>query len=189
MKYLLLLLITALVATSCGSSKPQVITTKKEQRELTEEKPIIRTKKDAEKTETVVFIEKSVEEKKASKITDGALKFEGTPYKYGGTSKKGMDCSGLVYTAFLEEDFSLPRSSRAMSLEGERLNLAEVGEGDLLFFETNKRRKVINHVGLVVGFNDEEILFIHSTTSRGVIVSNFSEAYWKNAFVMARRVL
>ena len=100
-----------------------------------------------------------------------------------------MDCSGLVYTSFKTEDVELPRTSRAMSLQGTRLKLDEVNEGDLLFFETNKNRKVINHVGLVVGFNDEDILFIHSTSSRGVIVSNFSEAYWQNAFVMARRVL
>ena len=158
MRLILISVLALVLFSSCGSSKPRVVTTVKEQEKI---KPVIRTKKD----------------------------FKGTPYKFGGTTKRGMDCSGLVYTSFKTEELELPRTSRAMSLQGTRLKLDEVNEGDLLFFETNKNRKVINHVGLVVGFNDEDILFIHSTSSRGVIVSNFSKAYWQNAFVMARRVL
>ena len=171
MRLILISVLALVLFSSCGSSKPRVVTTVKEQEKI---KPVIRTKKDAKKSEHVVFV---------------ALDFKGTPYKFGGTTKRGMDCSGLVYTSFKTEELELPRTSRAMSLQGTRLKLDEVNEGDLLFFETNKNRKVINHVGLVVGFNDEDILFIHSTSSRGVIVSNFSEAYWQNAFVMARRVL
>ncbi len=56
-----------------------------------------------------------------SKIVKNAKRFEGTRYKYGGTGKRGMDCSGLIYVSFLEEDISLPRTARAMSLQGERL--------------------------------------------------------------------
>lgn len=125
----------------------------------------------------------------ASKIVKNAKKFEGIRYKYGGTSKRGMDCSGLIYVSFLEEDVPLPRTARAMSLQGERLYLKEVDQGDLLFFQTNKNRKVINHVGLVVDVKNSEIYFIHSTTSAGVIISSLSEDYWRNNFVMARRVM
>lgn len=126
-------------------------------------------------------------DKRLYEVVKNARDYEGTRYKYGGTSKRGMDCSGLIYTAFLEEDIPLPRTSRAMSLEGRRLHLKEITVGDLLFFETNKNKKVINHVGLVVEVLPEQILFIHSTTSRGVIVSSLSENYWYNSFVMARR--
>ncbi|HLU80866.1 MAG TPA: C40 family peptidase [Flavobacteriaceae bacterium] len=125
----------------------------------------------------------------AVKIVETALEYEGTPYKYGGTTKRGMDCSGLVYVAFQEENISLPRRSRDMSLQGRRLKLKEVLPGDLLFFQTNKNRKVINHVGIVVETNPAGINFIHSSTSRGVIISNLKEPYWNGAFVMARRVL
>ena len=183
MRLLFLSICIILILSSCGSSKPRVITTKKEQGK------IIRDKQDAKDTDKVVFVEKSKPAKIASNITNEALRYKGTPYKFGGTTKRGMDCSGLIYTAFQKEDISLPRTSRAMSLQGIRLSLKDLSEGDLLFFETNKNKKVINHVGLVIGFNDDDVLFIHSTSSRGVIVSNFSERYWRDAFVMARRVL
>lgn len=135
----------------------------------------------------------SVSEKRAAdpvmlRVSENAKTFVGTKYKYGGTTKKGMDCSGLIYTAFLEEDISMPRTSRDMSHLGKRLNLREVEVGDLLFFETDKKKKVINHVGLVVDRKPDEIYFIHSTTSRGVIISTMEENYWKQNFVMARRV-
>jgi cell wall-associated NlpC family hydrolase len=123
------------------------------------------------------------------KITENALRFKGTKYKYGGTTENGMDCSGLVFTSFLEENVELPRSSRGMSLEGERLSLEDVNIGDLLFFETNKKKKVINHVGLVVEIQPGHILFIHSSTSKGVIISSLADDYWFDHFVMARRVI
>lgn len=125
----------------------------------------------------------------AVKIVETALEYEGTPYKYGGTTQRGMDCSGLVYVAFQKENISLPRTSRSMSLEGKRLKLKEVLPGDLLFFQTDKNRKVINHVGIVVEADLDGINFIHSSTSRGVIISSLKEAYWNDAFIMARRVL
>lgn len=122
-------------------------------------------------------------------ISENAREFLGTAYSYGGTSKAGMDCSGLIYTAFLQENIELPRISREMSLLGKRLYLREVGIGDLLFFETDKNKKVINHVGLVVETREEEIFFIHSSSSQGVIISSLKNPYWEEHFVMARRVL
>lgn len=124
-----------------------------------------------------------------TKIIENAKAFLGTPYKFGGTTRKGMDCSGLVYTAFAKEDIQIPRISREMSLKGSRLYLREVQAGDLLFFETDKNRKVINHVGLVVKSEADDIQFIHSSTSQGVIISSLNNSYWREHFVMARRVL
>lgn len=129
------------------------------------------------------------EDNRVYNITSHALDFKGTKYKYGGTTRDGMDCSGLVYTSFLKEDIALPRSSRDMSLQGERLSLIDVNIGDLLFFETDKNKKVINHVGLVVEIQPGHILFIHSSTSRGVIISSLADNYWFEHFVMARRVI
>lgn len=118
-----------------------------------------------------------------------AKTYQGTPYKFGGTTKKGMDCSGLVYTSFKEEDIYLPRVSSDMAKEGKRINLNHAQPGDLLFFKTNRSRNVINHVGIVVETNGDDIRFIHSSTSRGVIISSITETYWQRAFSEARRVL
>ena len=122
------------------------------------------------------------------RVVLNAKTFEGTRYKFGGTTKAGMDCSGLVYRAFKQEDISMPRISRDMAQKGVQVRLEDVIEGDLIFFRTGKRN-VISHVGLIVGANRGEILFIHSTTSQGVIISSMNESYWKKAFVEVRRII
>ena len=125
----------------------------------------------------------------ANNIIKNAETYNGVRYKYGGTTKKGMDCSGLIYVAFKSEHIVLPRVSRDMAKKGVHIKLNEVKKGDLLFFKTNKKGKGINHVGLVVTLKRGFIEFIHSTTSKGVITSSLTEQYWKAAFIEARRVL
>ena len=125
----------------------------------------------------------------ADHIINTALTFSGTRYKWGGTTKKGMDCSGLLYVSFGEHDVQLPRVSHAMAEEGKRVRVNKVEKGDLLFFKTKKRGKRINHVGMVVSIKNDEIKFIHASTSRGVIVSSLREGFWNNAFIKATRVL
>jgi len=126
--------------------------------------------------------------KKIKSIISYAKTFSGTRYKYGGTTKKGMDCSGLVYTSFKKENIILPRTSRSMATQGKPVSLKKVTIGDLLFFKTTKKKNVISHVGLVVEVKGS-IKFIHASTSRGVIVSSLDENYWNKAFALARRVL
>ncbi len=128
------------------------------------------------------------EEDIVTKITRYAKDFLGTGYKYGGTGSDGLDCSGLVHTAFSLEGIQLPRTSKEMATIGEKLDLRQVINGDLLFFQTDLRKKVINHVGLVVDIAEDGIYFIHSTTSRGVIISSLTEKYWQEHFIMARRI-
>ncbi len=125
----------------------------------------------------------------SDRIIKQAKSFDGTPYKFGGTTNKGMDCSGLVYTAFKSEDIYLPRISSDMAREGRRIKLENAQPGDLLFFKTNSRRNHINHVGIVVETNGKDVLFIHSSTSKGVITSSITETYWQRAFSEARRIL
>lgn len=127
--------------------------------------------------------------KKSSAIIKTAMKYNGTPYRYGGTTKRGMDCSGLIYVSFKENGIPLERVSSQMAKQGEKIKLKEVEKGDLLFFTTSKNRRRINHVGLVVSARGGDIQFIHSTTSRGVLVSSLSEGYWNYAFNHARRIL
>nr|WP_299387681.1 C40 family peptidase [Allomuricauda sp.] len=126
---------------------------------------------------------------KANNIISTAMTFSGTRYKFGGTTRKGMDCSGLVFVSLKENDIDFPRVSYQMAELGKRIKVGQVQKGDLLYFKTGKNRKRINHVGLVVDVNRNEIKFIHATTSRGVIVSSLREGYWNHAFVKAMRIL
>lgn len=183
-RFILLLLFTAFL-TSCGASRSRN-TGKNKKSIITEQRAF---KAPPQNKINTAPPEVLPEDKRVYNITSYAREFEGTKYKYGGTTKDGMDCSGLVYISFLKEDIPLPRSSRDMSLEGERLSLVEVNIGDLLFFETDKNKKVINHVGLVVEIQPGHIYFIHSSSSRGVIISSLAENYWHEHFVMARRII
>jgi len=126
---------------------------------------------------------------KADAIINTALTFSGVRYKYGGTTKKGMDCSGLLYVSFAEHDIAIPRVSYVMANEGKRVKIKDVVKGDLLFFKTSRKGKRINHVGMVVSINNDEIKFIHASTSRGVTVSSLREGFWNYAFVKATRIL
>ena len=76
-----------------------------------------------------------------------------------------------------------------MATQGNKISLNKTNKGDLVFFRTNKNKKTINHVGLVVENKKGEIFFIHSTTSLGVIISSLNEKYWKNSFVEARKII
>ena len=125
----------------------------------------------------------------ADKIVWTAVSYKGTRYKYGGTTKSGMDCSGLIYTSFKKRDVTIPRTSREMYKKGTVISLKKVRRGDLLFFKTAGKLGRVNHVGLVTSTNDGNIKFIHSTSSRGVIVTSLFENYWKRAFLKAKRIL
>ena len=122
---------------------------------------------------------------KINNVVGFALKHEGVKYRYGGTTDKGMDCSGLVSTSFKEANITLPRSSRDMAKQGKEIPLENVKKGDLVFFAARNRKKVIDHVGLVTLVKNGKVQFIHSTTQRGVISSSFSEEYWQKTFVKA----
>lgn len=121
-------------------------------------------------------------------LISSALQYEGVRYRGGGTTSSGMDCSGLVFTVFKEYDLSLPRRSIDMSKVGKKLKVREVKKGDLVFFKTSNRG-VINHVGLVTEVRGDEILFIHSSVQRGVIISSTKEPYYQRTFAQANRVL
>ncbi|MFP9099980.1 C40 family peptidase [Flavobacterium sp. RHBU_24] len=127
----------------------------------------------------------------ARQIVNNALEFQGTPYRGGGTTTAGMDCSGMVYATFQIFDITLPRSSASMAAgSGTEVKLENVKPGDLLFFDNNRRHRGINHVGMVTEVTAEgEVKFIHSSSSRGVIVSSMNEPYNSRTFIQAKRVI
>lgn len=117
-----------------------------------------------------------------------AKSFLGVPYKYGGTSNSGFDCSGLVMVSFDKLGLKLPRNSSQQANHGNEIKISEARKGDLLFFNTSGNS--ISHVGIIDEIKPTgEIKFIHSSTSKGVIISSLDENYWKTRFVKAVRLL
>ena len=124
-------------------------------------------------------------EGRAQTLLKGALALLGTPYRWGGTSPEaGFDCSGLVGYVFRTAlGIELPRVSRDMAQDGEKIDRAALVPGDLVFF--SRRGKRVDHVGIYIG----EGRFLHAPrTGRDVTVSELDSGYWSHKFLQARRV-
>jgi len=110
-------------------------------------------------------------------------KYKGVPYLYGGTTSRGFDCSGFVQRAYMEAyKTSLPRTTKSMMKAGAKVVKNKLKVGDLVFFHPTRK---YYHVGIYMGKG----LFMHASSSRGVMMSKLSLSYWKKSYVTARRVL
>lgn len=126
----------------------------------------------------------------ADKVIKTARSYIGTSYRYGGTNRAGLDCSGLVQLSFKSIEVALPRNSEEQSNVGTPISIKDIKEGDLVFFTDKKGHKKITHVGLVTEVKDEDnIKFIHSTTKLGVVENNLKSEIYYPIFLKAMRVL
>ena len=108
----------------------------------------------------------------------------GVPYRYGGTSPSGFDCSGLVQYVYGKLGVNLPRKSKEMAGVGQHVPVHALLPGDLVFFRINRNR--VSHVGIYIG-NDE---FVHATKSgHPVRIDNMTDPWWRERFVVGRRLL
>jgi probable lipoprotein NlpC len=132
----------------------------------------------------------NVRDTKVERVISSARTYIGTPYKYGGTSRAGMDCSGLLLNSFKAIDISLPRSSEAQSKVGTEIKMKDLKPGDLVFFATGNKKRKITHVGLVTEVKGEgQVKFIHASSSLGVVETNIYADYYQKRFRSARRVI
>jgi len=103
-------------------------------------------------------------------------------YRMGGTSKSGVDCSGLVYQTYRTKlGIDLPRSTEDQSRIGLAVKQKQLRAGDLVFFKTGIFSR---HVGMYIDSGE----FLHVSTRKGVMVSNLEDSYWRSAYWKARRV-
>jgi len=107
----------------------------------------------------------------------------GIPYKYGGNSKNGTDCSGMIQQIYKNVyGIQLHRSAFDMQKDVELISLEKAKLGDIVFFKIDQNK--VSHVGLYIG--DKK--FIHASTSKGVIISSLDEDYYKTRFYAMGRV-
>ncbi len=111
--------------------------------------------------------------------------FIGTPYVWGGTSRRGTDCSGFTQSVFAQVGIALPRNSRQQWKTGHSVGRRQLRDGDLVFFITVGRR--ISHVGIVVDAAQNS--FTHASSSRGVVRSDLNSRYYAKRYAGARRVI
>ncbi|MGL4723183.1 MAG: NlpC/P60 family protein [Scandinavium sp.] len=117
-------------------------------------------------------------------LNDQLTNWRGTPYRYGGSTRRGVDCSAFVMMTFRDQfDMQLPRDTKNQARVGTKIDKDDLLPGDLVFFKTGSGGS-----GLHVGIYDTDNQFIHASTSQGVTRSSLDNVYWRKNFWQARRI-
>lgn len=122
-------------------------------------------------------------------IINYAKSFLGVPYRYGGTTPSGFDCSGFINYIFGNFGFDLVRTSYGLAELGTTVKLSEIQPGDLMFFKgSNVNSTTVGHVALVVEVTPDAIKFIHSANT-GVRIDNFKTSqYYIQRYIKTKRL-
>jgi LysM repeat protein len=116
-----------------------------------------------------------------------AKSFAGAPYRYGGDSVRGLDCSAFVKKMYEIFEVQLPRSAREQYCAGARVGKSELATGDLVFFKTRRLARYPSHVGIYIG--DNKFIHASSVLKRGVKVDQLSDGYFARTFMGAVRIM
>lgn len=174
LQYILFLSTCTLLLSSCGSSKGNAnLYNPKEVAYLSKQLEISLNNRDKDDDRNIpLYAEVST--------------WLGTPYRYGGSTKRGVDCSGFTMQVYKKVyNKQLPRSTSGLAKTNyKKVAKSKLDTGDLIYFATGKNKKEVSHVGIYL----KEGKFIHASTSRGVMVNHIDESYYKKAWVRAVRV-
>ena len=169
-EYYLLIVLFGILMMSCGP-----------QPRFTSAEPEARGSRDKREERPAEKHKGKIDKAKMGKIISSFL---GAPYQYGGDTKSGMDCSGLVTQVYSKyAGFDLPRSTKKLYQLVKQVEQDDLAYGDLVFFSDGWFS--VSHVGIYIG----EGRFVHSAKSSGVIVSSLDENYYKRRYRGARRVI
>jgi len=109
-------------------------------------------------------------------------KWKGTPYRYGGTSLSGVDCSAFVQNTFHSKlGYKIPRTTRTQIKVGKKVSKSKLKVGDIVFFKTGRNAL---HNGIYLGGSQ----FMHASSSKGVTLSSLNNSYWKRTYLTSRRI-
>lgn len=175
--------IAGMCITSCGTGRNAISRNKANSNNTTTA---------AQKTQSTDLNPETSSKNRKESLTNGkqpivseAYTWLGTRYVYGGHSKSGTDCSGMVMEIFMKVlSIKLPRTARDQQKYCSIIDFGELSPGDLVFF-TQSTDKPISHVGIYIG-NGE---IIHASESRGVIVSNLGENYFRKHYHSSGQVV
>ena len=128
-------------------------------------------------------------QRKVSKVIGEARTYIGTPYKWGGNDKRGIDCSGLLVRSFESIGMKIPRTTSQQIDIGKKVSLKKSKEGDLVFFAFGKSRRKVTHVGILSNvYGQKDINFIHASSSRGVIETQLIKDYYLKRIRQVKRI-
>lgn len=185
----LLLFFIVFLFVSCGSSRKVAKPDRTDFQSGVKELKIPNTTKSKVKEFLSGGIEKTIDTKGKSpaKLIKSAEKYMGTRHCMGGTTKKCIDCSGLIYASFHDIGLNIARTAEGQARYGRIISSREgLKKGDLVFFvNTYNTSRLITHSGIFIGDGN----FIHTSSSKGVMVSNvFDKYYWGTKFAFGTRV-
>jgi probable lipoprotein NlpC len=118
-----------------------------------------------------------------------AKTYIGTPYRFGGNTKSGIDCSGLIHNSYAAAGIKIPRTAKEQSKYGKSKGWNEIRTGDVVTFKFKEKREKWWHSGIVTRVSGDQVKFVHASTSRGVVEDNLMSDYYKKNVKRIRRII
>lgn len=166
-----------------GNSKAITTSVKQQKKPTTQGKPAMVQVKHKVTNHTAKPLRTVPVSGNVKEILTYANTFTGVPYKFGGTTPAGFDCSGYIRHVFQKVGVQLPRQADEQYTVGKKVEKQNLQPGDLVFFETYEPG--VSHSGIYIGDGQ----FISATSSSGVAVADIDDSYWGPRYVGAKRVL